>query len=101
MAKQYMKHPNEVIDYTTGVFFWTNIELSLAIVCACLPTLRPIWFHFRPRQPPTRASSSAYGSSKLSVTRPNNSSGDLYGGSHKLYREIYELELTQYEKEQV
>jgi hypothetical protein len=30
-------------DYTSPVFFWTNIEISLAVILACLPTLRPVW----------------------------------------------------------
>ncbi|EAT87554.1 hypothetical protein SNOG_05163 [Parastagonospora nodorum SN15] len=83
----------------SGVFFWTNIELSLAIVCACLPTLRPIWFHFHPREP-TLKTSSAYGSSKLTGSKPNSSFGVKYSSSRKPYREIDELELTQYDNEQ-
>ncbi|KAH7176184.1 hypothetical protein EDB81DRAFT_633774 [Dactylonectria macrodidyma] len=46
IAAEYVRHPNDVIYYTAPVFFWTNIELSLAVVCACLPTLRPIWKYF-------------------------------------------------------
>lgn len=74
VAAEYVKHPNDIIcksaphwhlaqplqtwltlsrcsfiDYTAPVFYWTNIELSMAVVCACLPTLRPIWFHFYPK----------------------------------------------------
>ncbi|KAF3032399.1 hypothetical protein E8E11_000395 [Didymella keratinophila] len=95
IAEEYIKHPNDVIYYTAPVFFWTNIELSLAIVCACLPTLRPIWFHFRPR-PATTHTGSGYGSSKLTGTRAS-SFGVQYGGSRKPYQELEEVELTQYE----
>jgi hypothetical protein len=42
---------NQLADYTSAVFFWTNIELSLAVVSSCLPTLRPIWTHLRPSKP--------------------------------------------------
>lgn len=99
IAQEYVKHPDDVIYYTAGVFFWTNIELSLAIVCACLPTLRPIWFHFHPREP-TLKTSSAYGSSKLTGSKPNSSFGVKYSSTRKPYREIDELELTQYDNEQ-
>ena len=34
-------------DYTSPVFFWINIELALGVVCACLPTLRPIWLNMK------------------------------------------------------
>lgn len=34
-------------DYTSPIFFWTNIELSLAVISACLPTLRPIWMYLK------------------------------------------------------
>ena len=34
------------LDYTSPVFFWTNIEISLGVVSACLPTLRPLWTHY-------------------------------------------------------
>jgi hypothetical protein len=100
IAKEYIKHPDDVIYYTAPVFFWTNIELSLAIVCACLPTLRPIWFHFHPRQPTTKNSSYGYGSSKLSANKRHSSFGTKYANSRKPYQEIDELELTRYEHEQ-
>ncbi|KXH66341.1 hypothetical protein CSAL01_03935 [Colletotrichum salicis] len=64
IAEEYVKHPNDVIYYTAPVFFWTNIELSLAIVCACLPTLRPIWVHFFPKPITTGNDSYEYGSSR-------------------------------------
>lgn len=95
IAEEYVKHPDDVIYYTAPVFFWTNIELSLAIVCACLPTLGPIWLHFHPR-PATTHTGSGYGSSKLTGTR-NSSFGVKYGGSRKPYHELDEVELTQYE----
>ncbi len=34
-------------DYTSPVFLWTNIEISLGVVSACLPTYRPIWLYFK------------------------------------------------------
>jgi hypothetical protein len=97
IAKEYVKHPDDVIYYTAPVFFWTNIELSLAIVCACLPTLRPIWFRFHPRQPTTKNSSLEYGSSKLTGSKRQSTFGTKYGSSRKPYKEIDELELTRYE----
>jgi hypothetical protein len=39
---------NHLVDYTSPVFSWTNIELSLAVTCSCLPILRPIWRHLLP-----------------------------------------------------
>ncbi len=40
-------------DYTTPVFIWSVIELALAVVSACLPTLRPIYLRYmtNPRTP--------------------------------------------------
>ncbi|KAF3048401.1 hypothetical protein E8E12_011767 [Didymella heteroderae] len=35
IAEEYIKHPDDVIYYTAPVFFWTNIELSLAIIIYC------------------------------------------------------------------
>ena len=35
-------------DHTAPVFFWTVIELSLAIMSACLPTLRPLFVRYFP-----------------------------------------------------
>ncbi len=34
-------------DYTSPVFFWATIELSTAVLCASLPTYRPIWLYLR------------------------------------------------------
>lgn len=97
IAGKYIKHPDDVIYYTAPVFFWTNIELSLAIVCACLPTLRPIWFHYHPR-PATTHTGSGYGSSKTMGTR-QSSRGVKYGGfTRKSYKEVDEIELTRFEQ---
>lgn len=29
------------------MFLWTNIEISLGVISACLPTYRPIWLFFK------------------------------------------------------
>ncbi|KAL4994485.1 hypothetical protein BDV10DRAFT_151106 [Aspergillus recurvatus] len=39
----FREHYNDMTYYTSPVFFWTNIEISLAVILACLPTLRPLW----------------------------------------------------------
>lgn len=55
-------------DYTSPVFYWTNIEMAMAVVSACLPTLRPIWIHFFGTPPPPTGYSGdsykSYGSRK-------------------------------------
>ncbi|KAJ1323063.1 hypothetical protein MN608_11917 [Microdochium nivale] len=61
VAREYVRHPNDIIYYTAPVFYWTNIELSMAVVCACLPTLRPIWFHFFPKPATTGSNAYEYG----------------------------------------
>ncbi|KAF2260277.1 hypothetical protein CC78DRAFT_473365 [Lojkania enalia] len=53
IADEFILHYNDMTYYTSPVFFWTNMELSLAVVSACLPTLRPIWTYFRPSKPST------------------------------------------------
>ena len=34
-------------DYTSPVFFWTNIEISLGVITACTPTYRPLWLSWK------------------------------------------------------
>lgn len=36
-------HYNDETYYTSGVFVWTVVELVMAVVSACLPTLRPLF----------------------------------------------------------
>ncbi|PYI04752.1 hypothetical protein BO78DRAFT_372434 [Aspergillus sclerotiicarbonarius CBS 121057] len=36
-------HYNDETYYTSGVFIWTVVELAVAIMCACMPTLRPLF----------------------------------------------------------
>ncbi|KAF4921666.1 Satratoxin biosynthesis SC1 cluster protein 4 [Colletotrichum viniferum] len=91
IAEEYIKHPNDVIYYTAPVFFWTNIELSLAIVCACLPTLRPIWLHFFPKPAATGSNSYEYGSSKRYGARKSSLRTPPYE------EELDELELTRHD----
>lgn len=123
IAEEYVKHPNDVIceytypssrvththhnwppppnrhptDYTAPVFFWTNIELSLAIVCACLPTLRPIWAHFFPKPAATGTSDYEYGSSGRMGAVKNSLKQSI---RNKPYEELDELELTVYDHRQ-
>ncbi|KAL4943303.1 hypothetical protein BDV06DRAFT_234800 [Aspergillus oleicola] len=59
----FLEHYNDMAYYTSPVFFWTNIEISLAIVLACLPTLRPLW---------TILTGERRRSSKSSLYRPYN-----------------------------
>ncbi|KAI1465029.1 uncharacterized protein F4812DRAFT_439290 [Daldinia caldariorum] len=58
IAAEFIYHYNDETYYTSPVFFWTNIELAIAVVSACLPTLRPIWVHFN--SPPQSTSQSSY-----------------------------------------
>ena len=30
-------------DYTTSTLYWSSIESSLSVLCACLPTMRPLF----------------------------------------------------------
>ena len=39
------------LDYTSPVFFWASIEVSLAVACACLPTYRAIYARLIKRPP--------------------------------------------------
>ncbi|ETS75001.1 hypothetical protein PFICI_13485 [Pestalotiopsis fici W106-1] len=43
LSAEFIYHYNDETYYTSPVFYWTNIEMAMAIVSACLPTLRPIW----------------------------------------------------------
>ncbi|KAL6707888.1 hypothetical protein ACN47E_003562 [Coniothyrium glycines] len=102
IAGEYLKHPDDVIYYTAPVFFWTNIELSLGVVCACLPTIRPVWFFFYPRKSTQTGSNygygssgKAYGSSGVHATKDNSFVGKLV---RTPYREIDEIELTRPER---
>ena len=69
-------------DYTTPVFIWSVLELSLAVIAACLPTLRPLFLRYKDRTS-TRGSSttpykiSRYGRSRYlrSGSEHNNDSG--------------------------
>jgi hypothetical protein len=76
-------------DYTAPVFFWTNIEMSMAVVCACLPTLRPIWVHMFPKQTVTGNASYelGYGSSRRTNRQTNQNSTP--------YTEIDEMDLRE------
>lgn len=60
----------------------------MAVVCACLPTLRPIWRHIFPKATATGNSSYelGYGTSGRRVTRKNNTNSTPYA-------ELDEMEL--------
>ena len=82
-------------DYTSPVFFWTNIETALAVVSACLPTLRPIYTHFRPSALPKSgyASGYMYKSSKGSRDVPASSSTGLVPSSVRKFRRVGSIDI--------
>ncbi|KAI2619893.1 hypothetical protein GGR54DRAFT_630457 [Hypoxylon sp. NC1633] len=57
IGAEFLYHYNDETYYTSPVFYWSNIELAMAVVSACLPTLRPIWGSF---VTPRYASSAVY-----------------------------------------
>ncbi|KAI3393194.1 hypothetical protein diail_4650 [Diaporthe ilicicola] len=86
IAEEYIKHPNDQLFYTAPVFFWTNIELSLAIS------------HFFPKPVAKGTSDYEYGSSGRMGAVKNSL---RYGSSRKPpYKELDELELTMYDRNQ-
>ncbi|KAM0506001.1 hypothetical protein D7B24_004132 [Verticillium nonalfalfae] len=87
IAKQYVHYPNDIIYYTAPVFFWTNIELSMAVVCACLPTLRPIWRHLFPKE-------TATGNNSYELGYGSGRKGTKKGNHNMPYTELDEMELN-------
>ncbi|KAI8960490.1 hypothetical protein F5Y11DRAFT_367390 [Daldinia sp. FL1419] len=49
VGERLQDHFNDETYYTSPVFFWGIIELSTAVLSACLPTYRPIWLLLRGR----------------------------------------------------
>lgn len=41
-----------ISDYTSPVYFWTNIEIAVGVITACTPTYRPVYLHWK-RKPTT------------------------------------------------
>ncbi|BCS02755.1 uncharacterized protein AKAW2_61019A [Aspergillus luchuensis] len=64
----YLEHYNDDSYFISPVVFWTNIESSLAVILACLPTLRPLWtfYHGGRRGMPDPPSYEPYNSSRRS-----------------------------------
>ncbi|KAI1175284.1 hypothetical protein F4777DRAFT_335884 [Nemania sp. FL0916] len=50
---QYLYFYTDETYYTSPAFFWANIELAIAVVSACLPTLKPILTFLSPSPPKT------------------------------------------------
>ncbi|KAF2714944.1 hypothetical protein K504DRAFT_421238 [Pleomassaria siparia CBS 279.74] len=98
IGEEYIKHPNDLVYYTAPVFFWTNIELSLGIVCACLPTVRPIWRHFHPKPVMTQTGSYNYNSSEMRSKNVGSYGAKFASSSRAPYDDLEEMELTRYEQ---
>lgn len=69
-------------DYTSPVFVWTVIELALGVVCACLPTLRPIYLRYsRPQASKLGSLTISYGKSHYVQSRsPDEDFGEALTG---------------------
>lgn len=71
ISVEFLEHYNDLTYYTSPVFYWTNIELAVAVVAACLPTLRPIFIrYFKNGNTGARSNAATKGS------------GYTYGSSH-------------------
>ncbi|TRX89180.1 hypothetical protein FHL15_009878 [Xylaria flabelliformis] len=57
---QYLKFAYDQTYYTSPAFFWANIELSVAVVSACLPTLKPVLSFFFPSPPKPQTKQTDY-----------------------------------------
>ena len=49
----HRKLRSDALDGFYDTTIWTTIEISVAIVSACLPTLRPLFQYFSPKTPQT------------------------------------------------
>ncbi|RAL12388.1 uncharacterized protein BO97DRAFT_434373 [Aspergillus homomorphus CBS 101889] len=78
IGSTYLDHYTDDSYYISPIVFWTNIETALAVILACLPTLRPLWTFYRGRHPAKSASPSF---------EPYNSSSRRSG--HKRIPETY------------
>ncbi|OTA80666.1 hypothetical protein M434DRAFT_17664 [Hypoxylon sp. CO27-5] len=66
----YLIFTNDETYYTSPVFFWANIELAIAVVSACLPTLKPVLVYLFPPAPAKmRTRSTSY----VKITNPQAS----------------------------
>ncbi|RYC64023.1 hypothetical protein CHU98_g2185 [Xylaria longipes] len=57
---QYLKYAYDQTYYTSPAFFWANIELAIAVVSACLPTLKPVLTFFFPTPPKPQTKQTDY-----------------------------------------
>ncbi|KAI1210833.1 uncharacterized protein F4807DRAFT_420557 [Annulohypoxylon truncatum] len=73
---QYLYYATDETYYTSPAFFWANIELAIAVISACLPTLKPVLVYFFPPAPPkTQSTPNSY----IKITDPQASrQSDMY-----------------------
>ncbi|KAI0454137.1 hypothetical protein F5B21DRAFT_514904 [Xylaria acuta] len=57
---QYLLYAYDQTYYTSPAFFWANIELAIAVLSACLPTLKPILNFFFPAPPKPQSKQTDY-----------------------------------------
>ncbi|KAI0467584.1 hypothetical protein F4859DRAFT_506722 [Xylaria cf. heliscus] len=57
---QYLLYAYDQTYYTSPAFFWANIELAIAVVSACLPTLKPILNFLFPAPPKPQSKQTEY-----------------------------------------
>ncbi|CAG8977585.1 hypothetical protein HYALB_00008361 [Hymenoscyphus albidus] len=56
VGEGFAAHYTDETYFTSPVFFWANIELSSAIISACLPTYRSLWVTAKKQSQSTRGS---------------------------------------------
>ncbi|CAJ2508467.1 Uu.00g134930.m01.CDS01 [Anthostomella pinea] len=67
---QYLFFYYDETYYTSPAFFWANIELAIAVVSACLPTLKPVLNFLLPSPPKTQQKPTDY----INISDPQPSS---------------------------
>ncbi|KAI2625151.1 hypothetical protein GGS21DRAFT_531535 [Xylaria nigripes] len=69
---QYLFFFYDETYYTSPAFFWANIELAIAVLSACLPTLKPILSVFFPPAPKRQPTTDYY----IEITDRNSRKAD-------------------------
>lgn len=57
-----------------GAATWSSVEVDIAIICACLPTLKPLLKMISPRLLSTRGSASNQGIPRIDERQPTQQS---------------------------
>jgi hypothetical protein len=92
-------HSTDVTWDNVGAATWSSVELNVGIICACLPTIKPVLSHFFPRLLQSRQRDTIELRADRYIRHGGGSDGRIYTGGEIHRTQRFTVEQTTWDSD--